>query len=221
MKIHKIQFLAIAMMMAISATAQTTSDTKTPVVNWGLKMQANASNIVLHNVYEDLHSTMNIGGELGAFIDFNISNHFLIQFNLLGFGEHTDLTNNDLRDRLWTIGLEIPLYALARFGNAQTGYVYFGGGPFTEFSLYGALNGDSGQMNPYKHVVGTGEDGEDEFAMSDNHSGIGLYVGYELPCGLQFNASYQNSISDILAFKHQSAMSARPQKFTLGLGWRF
>lgn len=221
MKTHKIQFLAIAMMMAISATAQTTSDTKTPVVNWGLKMQANASNIVLHNVYEDLHSTMNIGGELGAFIDFNISKHFLIQFNLLGFGEHTDLTNNDLRDRLWTIGLEIPVYALARFGNAQTGYVYFGGGPFTEFSLYGALNGDSGQMNPYKHVVGTGEDGEDEFAMSDNHSGIGLYVGYELPCGLQFNASYQNSITDILAFKHQSAMSARPQKFTLGLGWRF
>ena len=80
MKTHKILLLAIAFMMAIPATAQTENETKASVVNWGLKMQANASNIVLHHVYEDLHSNMNLCGELGAVIDFNISEHFLIQF---------------------------------------------------------------------------------------------------------------------------------------------
>ena len=94
MKTHKILLLAIAFMMAIPATAQTENETKASVVNWGLKMQANASNIVLHHVYEDLHSNMNLGGELGAFIDFNISEHFLIQFNWIGFAEHTNLVNN-------------------------------------------------------------------------------------------------------------------------------
>ncbi len=221
MKTHKILLLAIAFMMAIPATAQTENETKASVVNWGLKMQANASNIVLHHVYEDLHSNMNLGGELGAFIDFNISEHFLIQFNWIGFAEHTNLVNNDLRDQLWTLGIEIPIYALARFGSEKTGYIYFGGGPFTEFSLHGIMDGDSGKMNPYKHVVGVNDQGEEEFALSDNHSGLGIYIGYELPCGLQFNASYQHSISDILAFKHQSPMNARPQKLVLGVGWRF
>lgn len=221
MKAHKIQLLAIALLFAITASAQNQNETKLPVVNWGLKLQANASNIILHNVYEDLHSTMNIGGEFGGFIDFNISEHFFIQFNLMYFSEHTDLINNDMHDKLWTLGMEIPVYALARFGNAEKGYFYFGGGPFTEFSLWADMNGDSGHQNPYKHVVGTNEQGEEEFALADNHSGLGLYLGYELPCGLQFNACYQNSFSDILAFAHESPMSARPQKAMLGIAWRF
>lgn len=184
-------------------------------------MQANASNIVLHNIPNDLRSTMNMGGELGGFIDFNISKHFIIQFNLMYFAEHTDLISNNLHDKLWTLGMEIPVYAMARFGNAQTGYFHFGGGPFTEFSLWGKMKGDSGEMNPYKHVVGIDDQGEEQLAISDNHSGLAVCLGYELPCGLQLNATYQHSISDILAFKHQSAMSARPQKLVLGLGWRF
>ena len=221
MKTHRIIFIFLSLMMAFSITAQTVDEAKQPVVNWGLKLQANASNIVLHNVYQDLHSIMNVGGEVGAFIDFNISKHFFIQFNWIGFAEHTDLVNNDLHDRLWTLGIEIPVYAMARFGNAQSGYVYFGGGPFTEFSLRGFMDGDTGKMDPYRHVVGVDEQGDEQFAMSDNHSGLGVYLGYELPCGLQFNASYQHSISDILAFAHSTAMSARPQKVIVGIGWRF
>jgi len=221
MKTHKFFLLAIAMILAVSATAQNQNESKLSVVDWGLKLQANASNIVLREMPDNLSSTMNIGGEFGAFIDFNISKHFFIQFNLMYFAEHTDLTSNVAHDKLWTLGMEIPVYAMARFGDDQKGYFYFGAGPFTEFSLWADMSGDSGHMNPYKHVVGIDEQGEDQMALSDNHSGLGVCLGYELPCGLQINGYYQNSFSDILAFAHESHMSARPQKAMLGIAWRF
>jgi len=208
--------------MGASSYSQTGPDPTTSVVNGGIKLQANASSIILKNVYENLHSTPNIGGELGGFIDFNVSKHFFIQFNLVLFAEHNDFENNGKSDKLWTYGMEIPVYALARFGNEDKGYVYFGGGPFTEFSLMASMTGDSGSKNPYKHVVGIDNNtGAEVFALSDNHSGLAVYLGYELPCGFQINASYQHSISDILAFSHGSNMSAHPYKFVLGAAWRF
>ena len=70
-------------------------------------------------------------------------------------------------------------------------------------------------------VVVDAQTGEEQLAMSDNHSGLGVLLGYELPCGLQFNASGQYSISDILAFAHPNTMSAHPLKVMVGFGWRF
>lgn len=220
----RISILIVTVLMAISSTAQNTTENQLPVVNWGLKLQANASNIVLHGIPDNMQSALNLGSELGGFLNFNISPKFFIQFNLLYFAEQTSLSSNNMSGRLWTLGMEIPVYAMARFGSTEKGWLYLGGGPYTEFSLWATMpDGDGGTMNPYKHVVGIDEEtGEEQLAMSDNHSGMGVIVGYELPCGLQINASYQHSISDILAFAHDGqTMNARPQKIILGLGWRF
>lgn len=215
--------LILCLTMAIAAVAQNNGESKLPVVNWGLKTQANASNILLKGLPNEVHTEMAFGGELGGFLNFNISQKFFIQFNLMYFAEQTRVVSTTQNDPLWTLGIEIPVYAMARFGSAERGWFYLGGGPYTEFSLWATMDdGNGGTFNPYKHVVGTDEEtGEEQLALSDNHSGLGVLVGYELPCGLQFNASYQHSISDILAFTHGVTMSARPQKVTLGIGWRF
>ena len=219
----RITTLILCLTMAVAAVAQSNGETKLPVVNWGLKTQANASNILLKGLPNEVHTEMAFGGELGGFLNFNISQKFFVQFNLMYFAEQTRVVSTTQNDPLWTLGIEIPVYAMARFGSAERGWFYLGGGPYTEFSLWATMDdGNGGSLNPYKHVVGTDEEtGEEQLALSDNHSGLGVLVGYELPCGLQFNAIGQYSISDILAFAHPNTMSAHPLKVMLSLGWRF
>ncbi|MBQ8958542.1 MAG: outer membrane beta-barrel protein [Bacteroidales bacterium] len=223
MKTRKIRLLAIALLMAMTATAQNPTETQLPVVNWGLKTQANASNILLKGLPNEVHTEMAFGGELGGFLNFNISQRFFIQFNLMYFAEQTQMVSTTQNTPLWTLGIEVPVYALARFGSVERGWFYLGGGPYTEFSLWATMDDGSGDtLNPYKHVVGIDDEtGEEQLAMTDSHSGLGVLLGYELPCGLQFNASGQYSISDILAFAHPNTMSAHPLKVMLGFGWRF
>ena len=216
--------IALLFVNVVSATAQETSqEERMPIVNGGLKLQANASNFWLKNIptNPNLRSTMNAGGELGGFIDFNISKNFFIQFNLMLFAEHSDLHNDNKKDKMWTLGLEIPVYLLGRYGNPRTGYVYFGGGPFTEFALWGELKGSTAKRNPYKHIIDGSNPEEEAYAFADNYSGLAAYVGYELPCRLQFNASYQFGISDMLLFEHDKSTHAHTQKVTLGLAYRF
>jgi len=199
-----------------------TSQTKMPIVSGGIKLQANMSSLWAHNVPGGIYTTPHFSGDIGGFIDFNVSQHFLIQFNLLGTAERCFVHDAGNAEPLQAVGLEIPVYLLGRFGSARKGYVYFGGGPYTEFLLWGRMNGENGAFNPYHHVVGTDElSGEDILALSDNHSGLGLYLGYEFPFGMQINASYQYSFSDIFAFEHGEGMSLHPHKAMIGLAWRF
>jgi len=208
--------------VAMAAEPDDTLRTKLPIVSGGVKVQANLSHLWAHNVPGGIHTSPSFSGDIGGFIDFNVSKHFFIQFNLLAVGErcivHEEISNEPLQ----SVGVEIPVYLMGRFGNARKGYVYFGGGPYTEFVLWARMNGEEGPFNPYHHVVGTDElSGDEVFALSDNHSGLGVFVGYEFPFGLQINASYQYSFSDIFAFGHDDGMSLHPQKAMLGLAWRF
>lgn len=219
----KTNFWLIVALLCIQVLSIAAQEERMPIVNGGLKLQANASNFWLKNIPNNPHltSTMNAGGELGGFIDFNISKHFLIQFNLLMFAEHNDLHNDDKQDKMLTLGLEIPVYLLGRYGDSRAGHVYFGGGPFTEFALWGKLMGSTEGRNPYQHVIDDTNPEEPARAFADNYSGLAAYIGYELPCGLQFNASYQFGISDMLLFEHDKSTHAHTQKVTFGLAYRF
>lgn len=206
-----------------AATSNDSIPYKRKVINGGIKLQANCSNFIMNIPIEShsaMKSVMNVGAEIGGFIDFNVSEHCVIQFNLMVFSEQQDLHNSGNHDRLWTVGVELPLYVLGRFGNQQHGYILFGGGPYTEFSTWARMIGSTNGRNPYQHIVDTSEDGESIFALSDNHSGLAAYLGYEFPFGLQINATYQASLSNILNLNN-SAAYCYPQKVTLGLGYRF
>jgi len=208
--------------IAIASTVNDTIPPKMPIVSGGVKVQANMTHLWAHNVPGGIKTTPHFSGDIGGFIDFNISNRFFIQFNLLVTGERCIVLDAGNRSPLQAIGVEIPVYLLGRFGNPQKGYFYFGGGPYTEFVIWGRMKGDDGPFNPYHHIVGTDDStGEDILALSDNHSGLGVYLGYEFPFGLQINASYQYSFSDIFAFQHDKGMSLHPQKAMVGFAWRF
>lgn len=212
----------VGMMTAAKAQVTDTIPKKMSIVSGGVKWQANVSNLWAHNVPGDIYTTPHFGGDLGGFIDFNVTKHFFIQLNLLAYVERCVVRGAGAPNPLMSVGLSIPVYLMGRFGNSDKGYVYFGGGPYTEFVLWARMKGENGPFNPYHHVVGMDEEtGDDVLALSDNHSGLGVYVGYEFPCGLQINAAYQYSFSDIFAFEHSEPMSLHPQKATVGLAWRF
>lgn len=193
---------------------------KQPVVDWGVKLQANSSNYLFKNVptMPALSSDMNAGAEVGGFMDFNITQRFYIQFNLIGTFEQCFLDFGDHTSKLQSSALEIPVFALWRFGNSKHGWLCLGGGPYTEFIVWGSLEG----MNPFRHVITDNTTGQQTIVTADNHSGLAAFIGYEFPCGLQLNATYHFGISDMLLFEHDSRDTyQRPQKLTLGLGWRF
>lgn len=226
MKPNKFSIIIILIFSTLSISAverDTIPGTGFPVVNGGLKLQANASNFLMKNIptMPDLHSTMNAAGEIGGFIDFNIGKHFLINFNLMIFAAQNDLHNTHATDKMWTVGLEIPMYLLGRYGSENKGYIYFGGGPFTQFAIYGQLLGSNQGRNPYKHIIQTEDIEEETYALSDNCSGLGAYLGYELPCRVQFNASYHIGLSDLLLFEHEKGTYTTTQKVTLGIAYRF
>ena len=142
----KIPFALI--MLAFVATMSAQEVEKQPVVNWGLKLQANASNYLFKNIptMPDLSSDMNVGAEVGGFIDFNITQRFYIQFNLIGTFEQCHVNFGDHTATLQSSALEITAFALWRLGDPKHGWLSLGGGPYTEFIVWGDLDG----QNPYR-----------------------------------------------------------------------
>lgn len=200
--------------------AQQTDSVK--VINFGVRINTNLSQPVLHGIPRDIKASPSVGAEGGMFIDFNIGRRFFIRFNTLYGLQRSTLTMDGTACPLVAASVEIPVYAAWRFGNTRTGWGVVGVGPYTEFITWGRLNAADETFNPYHHVIDVDvSTGQETLAMSDSHSGFGAMVGYEIPCGLFFDATAQMALTDLLAFDHGDGMWVRPLKITLGLGWRF
>ena len=128
--------------------------------------------------------------------------------------------------------MDIPVYFLGRFGNMEKGYIQFGGGIFTHFTFASNIR------NKYKNVDESAavtspvtptdtHDYSKLYSLHDNHFGVAVTVGYEFPIGIQINAHYTVSLSDIAGFykeyKGQEIADALiyPQSVSLGIGYRW
>lgn len=192
------------------------------VVNFGVRINANLSQPVLHGIPRDIVASPTVGVEGGMFLDFNIGRRFFIRFNTLYGLQRSTLTMDGTACPIVSVSVEIPVYAAWRFGNTHTGWGFVGVGPYTEFITWGRLTTADGSFNPYHHVIDVDAvTGQETLAMSDSHSGFGAMVGYEIPCGFFVDVTAQMSLTDLLAFDHGDGMWVRPMKLTLGLGWRF
>jgi len=230
MYMKKLLILTIALVCSLGADARRVSrleaDTtglKMPVVNGGLKLQTTITGITIRNVYQSLYATPSIGGEIGGFLDFNVTRQFVIQPNLLITGEQIHLHNGNQHNNLWIFGLEVPLYLLGRWETTPRGsYVQFGGGPFVHFVLRSLMTNGDEREDVFERVY-TIDDvtGEDARVLGDNYSGIGALLTYEWWFGLQVNANFLYSISDILNYEHPASSFARPYKFSIGIGYRW
>jgi len=205
------------------------------LVSGGLLAGANMSNFIITRNHTPMSSHMRVGGELGGFLDFTLTKHFVIEpqvvFNAQqNYFREADGTRNDL----WSFGVDIPIYFLGRFGNLEKGYVSFGGGIFTHFTFASNIK------NKFKNVdeeiptptpsTPTPEmlyDYSRLYSLHDNHFGVCVMVGYEFKFGMQINASYKVSLSDIAGFysemKGQEVANALiyPQCVSLTLGYRW
>ena len=202
------------------ACAQLSDTSK--VVNFGVRINTNLSQPVLHNIPRDIMASPSVGAEGGMFLDFNIGRQFFIRFNTLYGFQRSTLTMDGTACPLVAASVEIPVYASWRFGNARTGWGFVGVGPYTEFITWGRLITVDETFNPYHHVIDVDvTTGQETLAMSDSHSGFGAMLGYEVSCGLFVDATIQMALTDLLAFDHGDDMWVRPLKLTLGLGWKF
>lgn len=199
------------------------------LVSGGLFAGANMSNFIITRNHRPMSSYMRIGGELGGFIDFRITKHFSIQPQVIFTAQQNYFAATDTANTLWSFGAEIPVYFLGRFGNLAKGYVQFGGGIYTHFTFASNIK------DKYKNwddptTIKPSEDPHDYsklYSLHDNHFGACVMVGYEFKFGMQINAQYKVSLSDIATFYKEMKGDPTadaffyPQSISLVIGYRW
>ena len=208
------------------------------LVSGGLLAGANMSNFIITRDHHTMSSHRRIGAEFGGFLDFCLSKHFSIQPQVIFTAHQNYFAATDTTNRLWSFGMEIPVYFLGHFGNLRQGYAQFGGGLFTHFTFasntgkYKSVDAAPIPAETPKKVVSE-EVTEYEFDYSrlytlhNNHFGLCIMGGYEFPFGMQINVQYKISLSDIAGFysemKGQKIADALiyPQSVSLTLGYRW
>lgn len=173
-------------------------------VTGGLLAMGNISNLIIRQDKQVYSSSMDVGGELGGFVDFSITKHFAMQGRIMVTAEQNIFRDGTGSDHLWSFGIDIPVLFLARFGNLNSGYLSFGGGPYTHFNW-------ATTTGKYKLAY---------------HAGLGVTIFYEWPVGVQVAANYMVSLNDIVDFYKDPTVDHRttgfyPQRFELGIGYRF
>lgn len=199
------------------------------IVSGGILGGANISNFIITRNHQPMSSYMRIGGEIGGFIDFRISKHFSIQPQVIFTAQQNYFAATDTTNTLWSFGAEIPVYFLGRFGNMEKGYIQFGGGIYTHFTFASNVKDKYRNWDDPTPIQPSTDphDYSRLYRLHDNHFGVCLTVGYEFSFGMQINAHYKVSLSDIAGFynemKGQEVANALiyPQSVSLTLGYRW
>ena len=199
------------------------------IVSGGILGGANMSNFIITRNHQPMSSYMRIGGELGGFIDFRITKHFSIQPQVIFTAQQNYFAATDTTNTLWSFGAEIPVYFLGRFGNMEKGYIQFGGGIYTHFTFASNVKDKYRNWDDPTPIQPSTDphDYSRLYRLHDNHFGVCLTVGYEFSFGMQINAHYKVSLSDIAGFynemKGQEVANALiyPQSVSLTLGYRW
>lgn len=212
------------------------------IVSGGVLIGANLSNFIITRDHHTMSSYMKVGGELGGFLDFAITKNFAVQpqviftahQNHFGVKEGAEVYKQNY---LWSFGVDIPIFFLGRFGNLQKGYIQFGGGIFTHFTFASNIadkykNVDDETPTPAATPAATPStvvtyDYSRLYSLHNNHFGVCAMVGYEFSFGMQINAQYKVSLSDIAGFysemKGQEVANALiyPQSVSLNIAYRW
>ncbi len=206
------------------------------LVSGGLLAGVNTSNFIITRAHHTMSSYMRVGGELGGFLDFAVTQHFAIQPQVIFTAHQNYFAVTDSANHLWSFGVDIPIYFLGRFGNMEKGYIQFGGGIFTHFTFASNITNKfknlddpvaAGMPMRMKAEEPPTYDYSRLYSLHNNHFGICATVGYEFPIGIQINAQYKVSLSDIAGFysenkgKEIANALIYPQSVSLGIGYRW
>ncbi|MDR2385727.1 MAG: PorT family protein [Tannerella sp.] len=180
----------------------------------GLKMESNFSNFILSGTSE-VASRKGIGATFGGFLNLNVSKHFAVQGEVLYHYKSSGINRNGEKSKFQYWGMEIPVYAVYQWKFKNSSRLYAGLGPYTEFGFSAEIKRDNKWTDLYQK-----NDTSDIPIMFSSNSGFGLMAGYEFALGLQLNAGYKVSITNVLD-AGSSAFSMFPKTLSLGVGYRF
>lgn len=197
-------------------------------VTGGIIAEGNFSNFIIsHRGATPMGSYMRAGFDLGGFLDFSIIKNLGIQGQLLMTFENNQYAIGTKNNNLWSYGIEVPIYLMARFGNMHKGYLQFGAGPYTHFT-YANNRGTytenySVEPSEIDKLRAELESTYSDIMLHNTHFGLGVTVGYEFPIGIQLNASYKVSLSDIASFRQKYAEGSNiyPQRISFGIAYRW
>lgn len=176
--------------------------------------EMNASGFV-HSGISGGRSTMDIGANLGGFVDMEITRWFSIQGCMTFQYKSSDFewTGETGRYKYW--GVEIPLYAMFHLPLRGGDRLSLGVGPYTNFGLGASYTVNGQKLDVYEKDKDTGLP-----AMTDTDTGFGFKVGYEFSSGLQINATYRISATNVVD-ANSSKAKMYPQAMSVGVAYRF
>lgn len=199
------------------------------IVTMGLLLNANVSNFLITTPSKATHkissSYMRVGVELGGSMNFLVQRHFAIEAQLVFTGEQNRFGVGDSVNLLWSVGADIPVLFLYRLGSMEKGYFSVGAGIFAHFTF-------ANNLGVYKNIETaepvTGDSKRPSYvSLHDNHAGVMAHFGYEFPFGMQINANYLISLTDIFGYYQNTKGTAAhdvafyPQRISLGIGYRW
>lgn len=201
-------------------------------VTMGLYLAANMSNFIVTQANQQVSSKMSFGCDVAGILDFLVTEHFAIQGRLVFTAEENYVKGLDRKSQLWSLGMDVPVYFMGRYGNMKQGYLSFGAGPFTHFTFASNVNAYTNnsaveEKTPIRQTETPTKDYSDLYKLHNNHSGVAATVSYEFPIGVQIIFNYQVSLSDIITYYHEQGgiravnASLYPQRLSLGVGYRF
>jgi hypothetical protein len=171
--------LFLSLMMATAVLSGTFAQSEEKKTTFGVKAEMN-SNFYLVGDSEIITATGNgFGANAGLFLKTNIIDNLAIQVELLCQYRNADFTILGQEHTLTNWGIEVPAYIMGQFAMGS-GRFFFGAGPY-------GIAGISAGMNDVDMYA----EGNGLFTLSRWNLGVGMIVGIELGCGLQFNVNYK------------------------------
>ena len=179
-------------------------------VSVGFKAGASLSNYRLGGNMKGFDSKMSIGGSVGGFVKYDLSENFALQSGIDVYYRTSKLesTTDRTSNKINFFGVEIPLYGMLQ-GELGSGKAFIGAGPYVGFGISAKSNG----TNLFKNSSVAGKP-----AMNRFDYGVGGIIGYDFDKNWQINASYQFGLADL----HKgNGGSMKNHGASIGLAYKF
>lgn len=180
----------------------------------GAILETNLSNFIYSGINEG-NSNMKFGVSGGGFVNLGLSKRFSIQGEMLFHYKTSDFKWSNQTGEFQYWGVEIPIYMMYHYTFRKGNKIHIGVGPYTNFGLGAHFKEGGKKIDVYEKEENTGLP-----AMKDSNTGFGIKVGYEFISGLQINASYKASVTNVID-ANSSTVKMYPQTLSMGFAYRF
>lgn len=216
----RIILISFLMVIVFAGTVYATDSTtvRMPYIlrfSCGFKAEANVMSLI-HWGDEPVTTRMRAGSSVGVFVNYRLSRLFSVQADAFLHYKNSCIMKEGTTGHHQYFGDELAVYFIYHQPLKKAKGVFnLGIGPFTEFGFKSTIRYNGKKLDVYEINPETGLS-----TMRDSNVGFAYLVGYEFPCGLQINASYKISLSNLLDVD-DNRYALRPQTLSLGIAYRF